>query len=144
MTMLGRWIRNLIERIIHTFYEGPHIPKRLLVTPLEWAIAHPRATREQWLEFCQLYGTTVYTAAYTRGLEFAERDLDRMPRKAPELMEEAIKYEWSLDIPLDKVGSLNGDEVVTSGNPPDAITPEFHKLENAYRDQYLKGRAGLK
>lgn len=96
MTRLARIFRNLLEKWRGTFYEGPSAPQRLAEQVTTFALMHPTATREQWAEFTTRLAVGSYRDGYTRGFEWAERDLDRLDYGDPERLAEldAHDFDW--------------------------------------------------
>jgi hypothetical protein len=102
VTRLARFVRNILEMLLARFYEGPEPPKRLAEMVLVFANMHPRATRAEWTAFAQAHANETYRTGYVRGLEFAERDLDRRPKDDPERLMAAMGYgDGWLDEPVD-------------------------------------------
>lgn len=102
MTPLARAARNLVERVKGRFYEGPTPPTRLRDMAAAFANAHPRATRAEWLEFAARHAEEAYRSGHTRGVEWAERDLERRdPATDPErrMYDEGHGFDW-LDEPV--------------------------------------------
>jgi hypothetical protein len=85
MTRAARWWRNLLERHLGRFYEGPEPPRRLAEMVLQFAELYPRATKQQWIEFAARHAIECYRTGYVRGYEWCERDLVRRdPAVEPE------------------------------------------------------------
>lgn len=96
MSLLGRKLRNLFERIAERYYEGPEPPHRFAEQVVMFAKHNPGATVEQWAQFATNLARGAYQAGYTRGFEWSERDLDRLNPGAPELLAEqqAHDFDW--------------------------------------------------
>lgn len=96
VTRFGRMIRNIAERLLGRFYEGPAAPPRLAEQVAAFAVMNPKATREEWATFATRLAIGSYRDGFTRGFEWAERDLDRLdfgdPERVAEL--EAHDFEW--------------------------------------------------
>ena len=95
-TRLQRWMRNLAERFATRYYEGPEPPDRLIEQVLAFAQAHPTANRGEWMGFAAALARSSYRSGYVRGLEWAERDLDKLDMGDPERLAEqqAHDFEW--------------------------------------------------
>jgi hypothetical protein len=114
MTPFTRLLRNLWQRARGTFYEGPEPPERLTRMAYEFTRVHQKATRSEWLVFAVKLAEESYRSGYMRGLEWAERDLDRRDPQMPP--EEAIKHmkghdwAWSAgDVPTVDPGAPHDD-----------------------------------
>lgn len=94
MTRLGRLVRNLTERLLGRYYEGPHPPQRLAEQVAEWAAMHPTATRAEWAAFAVRFAHGAYKDGFVRGFEWAERDLDRLDLGEPERLAELEAYDF--------------------------------------------------
>jgi hypothetical protein len=96
VTKLDRWIRNAAERLLERFYEGPRPPMRLAEEVAAFGAANPSATREEWARFATRLAHGAYRDGFTRGFEWAERDLDRLDMGDPERVAELLRhdFEW--------------------------------------------------
>jgi hypothetical protein len=126
MTRLGRWIRNFIEWFLRRYYEGPDAPPRLAQNVTAFAALHPHATVAEWMEFSSRFANECYRTGYVRGLEWAERDLDRRdPVDDPEVLLDKRDNDWSW------VNMAPNDEEmrrIVSSNPYDHLSPEERLL----------------
>lgn len=96
MTRFQRLMRNLWERMRGRYYEGPDAPPRLGEAVKTFAAMHPRASRKQWIDFATHIASESYKSGYVRGLEWAERDLDRRdPGIDPELLAANERHDMS-------------------------------------------------
>lgn len=103
MTRAGRLLRNLLERLLGRYYEGPEPPARLREQVLVFAGSNRRATRAEWVEFAAGIAGEAWRTGYHRGLEWSERDLVRRdPVRDPEELVRAMGEgdRW-LDVPVD-------------------------------------------
>lgn len=94
VTPLVKLVRNLRDRWLGRFYEGPQPPARLRELAVAFANAHPRATRAQWVEFAAAHGDEAYRSGYVRGAEYVERDAFARPDVPPEVMADALYPDW--------------------------------------------------
>jgi hypothetical protein len=116
VTPLLKFIRDAGEKLFGKFYEGPSTPERFKLLAIEFANAHPAASRKQWVEFAQRLAETTYRAGYVRGWESTTRDVDAPWRKLPpELVADAQDPDWRWRPAL-------GDELV---NPEDLVAEEI-------------------
>lgn len=95
LTPVGRFLRNLGEKLAKRFYEGPEPPERIARYAEEFAILHPGATRAEWVRFATGLGQTFYRSGWTRGFEWTDRDLDRRdPLVDPDRLAHAMGHDW--------------------------------------------------
>lgn len=73
MTRAARFFRNLLERILGIFREGPQAPRRLSEEVQVFRALHPQATTDDWARFATALAENTYRQAYIRGYEYAER-----------------------------------------------------------------------
>lgn len=99
MTRLGRLFRNIVEKLLTRFYEGPQAPQRLSEQVVAFAVMHPTATREEWAQFATRLATGAYRDGFTRGFEWAERDLDRLDVGDPERVAELQAHDFTWHSP---------------------------------------------
>lgn len=140
MNMLQRFIRNVTQRIRKTYYEGPDPPNRIRAMVNDFANAHPQATRQDWVEFSSSLAEEFYRSAYTRGLEWSERDLERRePLTDPALLAEAEgnDYDWG------KVGIVYDNSDIVDDDEPKSPS-DIERQEEQYRELYFKERLGVK
>lgn len=95
MTRAGRFFRNLVERLLGRYYEGPPPPRRLEEQVRLFAVYYPRATRAEWTEFATRIAATAYRDGFVRGYEWQERGWEG-PRIDPEVLAEERSHDWSL------------------------------------------------
>jgi hypothetical protein len=95
MTRLGRLLRNLLERILARYHEGPEPPRRLAEEVRLFRVYYPRATPEQWAQFATTIAQNSYRSGFTRGYEWQERGWEGPPIE-PEVLAEIQAHDWSL------------------------------------------------
>lgn len=95
MTRFGRFVRNLVERFLGRYYEGPNPPRHISEEVRLFRILHPTATPEQWETFANLMAEKCYRSGFVRGYEWVERDWPG-PAQDPEVLAEAMSHDWSL------------------------------------------------
>lgn len=138
MTILGRAVRKLAEKVAGTFREGPNPPDRLRRAAEEFAAAHPKATRRQWLVFASAHAASSYRSGYLRGYEWAEREpgptSDDVERAAALLADEEHGREW---VPFE--GPTEAAMLLDAPVEEDALAhagSDFSSLERRLRDAY--------
>lgn len=94
MTPLVRWLRDVRDRYLGRFYEGPEPPERLGQIVLAFAAAHPRATRAEWMAFAEAHAQEAYRSGYVRGYEWTQRDLHARPDVPPEVIADEADPDW--------------------------------------------------
>lgn len=87
------------ERLAHRYYEGPEPPERLTEHVLAFAAAHPTATRGDWIAFASAFARSSYRAGYVRGVEWVERDLDKLSPESLEVVAHAQAYDFEWHAP---------------------------------------------
>lgn len=107
MTRFGRMLRNVVEKLLTRFYEGPQPPQRISEQVVAFALMHPQATREEWAQFTTRLAAGSYRDGFTRGFEWAERDLDRLDHGDPERVAELEAHDFVWHAP----GHLTSDEL---------------------------------
>jgi hypothetical protein len=107
MTPVARLFRNAIEKLLGRFYEGPSAPERLSEQVVAFAVMNPGATREEWAIFATRLAVGSYRDGFTRGFEWAERDLDRLDLGAPERIAELDAHDFDWHAP----GHLTANEL---------------------------------
>jgi len=121
MTPAVRFFRNLWQRWRKAFYDGPETPKRLPDMVLAFTVAYPRATKAEWIGFARKLADESYRSGWTRGFEWAERDLDRRdPVVDPEVLMENEGQDWEWYALGEEPEPSDVDEVVTD-EPEDAV-----------------------
>lgn len=93
-TRLARWMRGLAERFAERYYEGPEPPMRLAEQVVAFAKANPEATRGEWGKYAVALAQSAYRSGYVRGIEWAERDLDKLEPGDPELLSELERHDF--------------------------------------------------
>lgn len=73
MTRLARIVRNLLERLLGRFSEGPDPPVRISEEVRLFAALHPDATSADWISFTTRFSQRQYRDAFVRGWEWSER-----------------------------------------------------------------------
>lgn len=135
MTLFVRWLRRIYEKLVGVFYEGPKAPPRLGDAVLKFAEMNPKATRFDWIVFCQRHAASSYQSGWVRGYEWAERELDKKPEYHPDRVADALSNDWRLSEPLTL---HNVDEQVT-----DLPAPTLNVTEAlTHERQYFEDRIG--
>lgn len=98
-TRLQRWMRNLAERFATRYYEGPEPPMRLAEQVVAFAVMNPEANRGEWARYATALAQSAYRSGYVRGLEWAERDLDKLDVGDPELLIERGRHDFEWHAP---------------------------------------------
>lgn len=129
MTRFGRMVRNVAEKLLGRFYEGPAAPSRLAEQVAAFAVMNPKATREEWSVFTTRLAIGSYRDGFTRGFEWAERDLDQLKLGDPELLAEAETRDFTWHAP----GHL------TSAQLAERVEGEFYETlpDDAAKARYL-------
>jgi|ERR1700722_2026544 len=104
-TPIVRWFRNLREKLLGKFYDGPEAPDRLRQMVVVFANTNPTATRLEWIRFAVEHAKESYRAGWVRGYEYTERDPDEravMRHVDPEMIALAMDpdWEWSPEVKL--------------------------------------------
>ena len=73
MTMLKRWLRRVLARLLDRWEEGPDAPKRLSEEVRLFRHQYPRATPDEWERFAVTLAGNAYRQAFVRGFEWNER-----------------------------------------------------------------------
>jgi len=74
VTILGRFIRDLLDRILGRFHEGPEPPPRLAEeVRLFRVLASSRPTEEEWEAFAVRLTERAYRDGFVRGVHWLER-----------------------------------------------------------------------
>ena len=95
MTPLAKLARGILERRAGIWREGPEPPARLGEMVVAFANDCPRASRADWVRFCQLHAAECYRSGYARGAERAERDFwGAMPSVLPEEVMDELDPDW--------------------------------------------------
>lgn len=95
-TRFKRFLRRWFERLLNEFYEGPTPPARIEQGVRVFAALNPGATVGDWVDFAARHAEEAYRSGHVRGLEWAERDLDRRdPAVDPEHLLDRRRHDWS-------------------------------------------------
>lgn len=124
MTPAARFFRNLLERLLGKYHEGPEPPVRLAEEARLFAVSFPGASSEEWERFASALAAKAYREAWTRGFEWAERDLDAKPKDDPDVLAEELRHAWTIGGHDARV-----DEMLALGDPFDPLrgVPEENK-----------------
>lgn len=89
-------VRRALERWFGRWHEGYEMPERFADVAADFANRHPKATRAEWLAFCQAHARYVYRAAWQRGYENAERSGEPPPweRVDPDVVADLRDPDW--------------------------------------------------
>lgn len=123
MRTVRDFVRGTLERMLGRLADGPAPPPRLREGATFFRVQYPAATVDEWERFAALHAEEAYRAGFIRGLEWSERELDRMDPDTPERIADSLRHDWSLarSIPsmretLDKRVDLNDP---FAGIPPE-------------------------
>jgi hypothetical protein len=95
VTPLKKALRNIVQRMAHSYYEGPEPPKRITDIVEHFALSSPTATFTEWKDFAILHAREAYKTGYTRGFEYAERDFDlKKASTNPEILAAEQNHDW--------------------------------------------------
>lgn len=86
-----RWLQRTRDRLLGVWNEGPEPPERLAEIVQTFAEQHPHATRGDWIRFTTSQLGEVWTQAWLRGFEHAERDPDTFD---PDELATALDPDW--------------------------------------------------
>lgn len=95
MTRFGRMLRNLLERFLGRYYEGPQPPRRLVEEVQLFRIYHPGAGPEEWAQFALAFAANAYRDGFVRGYDWQERGWEG-PVADPEQLLELESHDWSV------------------------------------------------
>lgn len=123
MTPLRRKLRNLLERLLKRFYEGPHPPPRIQEEARLFGLMNPVASAEEWENFAIRFAENCYRDGFVRGYEQSERDPDRIKLSPDEAILDAQRHDWSLAGEQSRVAKLLR-EGVDPEDPMPGATPE--------------------
>lgn len=124
MTPFGKLLRRVLEKWAAKFYEGPNPPHRLWEQVRLFRMHHPNASIDEWEDFSVEFARASYQEGYTRGYEWAERDLDSKPAHDPEVLAAVMRHDWSLS---EASPRLEGILKYGDPNNPLAGLPEEHQ-----------------
>lgn len=122
MTPLKRKVRDLLERLLRRFYEGPTPPPRIQEEVRLFALMHPHAGAAEWEQLAVRHAENAYRDGFVRGFEQSERDPDRVEPTPDERILDAHRHDWSLAGENARLGKLlrNG---VDPRDPMPGATP---------------------
>jgi hypothetical protein len=123
VTPLRSKLRNLLERLLKRFYEGPHPPPRIREEARLFDLLNPGASPEEWEEFAVRFAENCYRDGFVRGFEQSERDPDRIEPTPDEAILHAQRHDWSLAAEQGRVARLLR-EGVDPADPMPGATPE--------------------
>lgn len=84
LTALGRFTRDLLERLLGRYREGPDPPPRLAEEARLFRLRSPAPpTEEEWEAFCSELADRAYRDGFVRGVHWLERSWDG-PSEDPE------------------------------------------------------------
>jgi hypothetical protein len=92
MTPLKKSLRNVVQKMAGTFYEGPIPPKRIVDAVEHFAHSKDALLLEEWVEFAAIHACEAYKTGYVRGVEYAERDNSNPDN--PELLAAEREQTW--------------------------------------------------
>jgi len=132
MTRLGRMFRNLLERFLGRYHEGPEPPRRLAEEVRIFRHLFPLADARQWEELAVELAGRSYRDGFTRGFEWCERSWEG-PAVEPERLAEAQAHDWS-------AGDANPVVRELLLREPDPLTArQVRDLEEAAADAIARG-----
>ncbi len=129
MTRLGRLVRNVVEKLLARFYEGPEPPHRIAEQVVAFAGMNPHATKKEWAEFAIRLATGTYRDAFVRGFEWSERDMNLLDRGAPEHLADLEAHDFVWHAPAH----------LTSDQLAERVEGEFYETlpDDAEKARYL-------
>ncbi len=95
MTPVARFFRNLLEKALGRFYEGPEPPPRFREELALFRVMHPLATPAEVDAVVGRLIDNAYRSGYVRGNEAMERDPSQRGEPVEELLC-AQREDWSL------------------------------------------------
>jgi len=112
MVPLKQFIRNVMQRLGGTFYEGPDAPQRIADAVRHFASHKVYVSHDEWLYFATLHAQECYKTGYIRGLEWAERDLDRRdPTTDPDVLLANAEHNWGMQEDSIEIEKNDEDEI---------------------------------
>jgi hypothetical protein len=128
-TPVVRWFRNIREKLLGKFYDGPEPPARIVEMVVVWANMNPTATRAEWVRFVSEHAKECYRAGWVRGYEYTERDPDEraiISQLDPELIATAMdpNWRWSPEVQLEE--------------DPQTVVPEMQLNEREEMERLLR------
>lgn len=136
-TRFKRALRRWLEWLLGQFYEGPEPPPRIEQSVRAFAALNPHATVQQWMDFSVANAQEWYRSGHVRGLEWAERDLDRRdPVTDPEHLLDKRRHDWSW---VDMHPSEQDLARVVARDPYENFSPEQRALALDSLGRYFGG-----
>lgn len=90
-----KWLRNLAERYLGKYEEGPNPPDRLVDVVEAFMQVYPDATKRDWAKFAAKHAAQSYLEGYIRGYEYVERDPSGWwPNPSPEEYADVVTPGW--------------------------------------------------
>ncbi len=129
VTPAARFARNLIEKLLKRFYEGPEPPGRIAEEVTLFGVIYPMATPDEWADFAAKLAANAYRSGYTRGVEASERD--PQPLEPDLQLLEAQRHDWSLA----DGHPLMRDVIERGRDPLDPLRTMTREQRAAYFDQ---------
>lgn len=125
-TPIVRLVRQLVERVASRFYEAEDPPARLAQFVDDFAMLHPRATRQQWCDMAKALADGSYRAGYQRGYERSERAPGAdLPATPPELVADSMDLGWWRNPPMGEAAEgLVAEEEIEPGEVVPREEPE--------------------
>lgn len=135
MTPFVKFLRNSWEKAFGKFYEGPQAPDRVENMVVAFMKMNPHATRKEWAAFAARHAAEAYASGYSRGFEWAERDLDRLPKDSPEVKDHDARHSWAWEGGgmIADYEPVDIDDVVADDD--EAIRRSLDVYEKAVREQ---------
>jgi hypothetical protein len=122
-----KWFAARVEKAAGTYFEGQEPPERLKDQVVAWANMHPLATRKEWADFAAGMAREAWSAAYLRGVEWAEREpAEERDGPTPEQIADAADPEWRWGPAVDLYAP--GAAVLEERTEPERIESIFAAL----------------
>lgn len=93
MSLRGR-VRELVDRTLDRWYEGPRPPSRIGAEVEAWLRMNPTATPQQVAAFAVAHSREAYQQGFLRGLEWRERGLLKHEEADAARAEEEARHAW--------------------------------------------------
>ncbi len=94
MTWIRRKVRDLLQRLFGSYYEGPDVPPRLGADVRWFRALYPHASPDDWQTYVQRALANAYRDGFTRGLEWNERLWPGPSVDPDELARELKAHNW--------------------------------------------------
>ncbi len=94
MTWLRRTLRNAVQRLASSYYEGPDVPPRLRADVRWFRSLYPHASPDEWQAYVERAVANAYRDGFTRGLEWNERLWPGPSVDPEELAKELRAHGW--------------------------------------------------